>query len=109
MTETLKVLAQLNPSSGVLTDFYTVPGVTSTVVSSIVICNQHSAPIAIRVSVAVGGAGDDPKQYLYYDLPLIDNDTFIATIGMSLAAGDIIRVMTNVNNTSFTLFGDEVS
>ena len=109
MVETLRVLAQKAPPPTVLTDLYTVPTSTSTAISSIVICNQNSIDVAFRVSVAVAGAEDSIIQYLYFDLPMLANDTFTATIGMTLAATDIVRVQTDTNSVSFTLFGDEIS
>lgn len=107
--ETLRVLAQAAPDATVLTEFYTVASATFTAISSMVICNQNNSNIAFRVSIAVGGTTDDVKQYLYFDLPMLANDTFIAMIGMTLAATDVIRIQTDTNNVSFTLFGDEIS
>ena len=79
--ETLKILGQLVPSASSLSALYTVPALTMASVSSVVVCNQNSGLwIAFRVSLAVSGAADDPNQYIYYDLPLDPNDTFIATI-----------------------------
>lgn len=110
MTDNIKVLAQLSPSANSLTDFYTVGASTSTAISSIVICNQNSVvQIAFRISVAIAGATNDVKQYIYYDLPLSSNDTFIATIGMTLNATDVIRVKSDTANVSFSLFGVEVT
>ena len=108
MTEILQVLGQIVPSANTLTPLYTVPGSISASVSSITICNQNSLDVLIRISIAVGGEADDPKQYLYFDLPLDGNDTFIATIGISLASGDIVRVQSNTENVSFNIFGVEV-
>jgi len=108
--ETLKVLGQAVPTANVLTDLYTVPASSSAVISSIVVCNQNSSStIAFRVSVAVGGAADTPKQYLYYDLPLTNNDTFVATIGISLAQNDVVRIQSDTANVSFNLVGVEVA
>lgn len=109
MTDTIKTIAQINPSANILTDLYTVPAVTSTAVSSVVICNQNSTDIAFRISIAIAGAGDAIKQYIYYDLPLMANDTFIATIGVTLATTDVVRVRSNTANVSFSLFGVEVT
>ncbi len=80
------------------------------VVSSLVICNRDPDNSAkIRVSVAVGGAADDSKQYLYYDLDVDAADTFIATIGVTMAAHDVIRVYTDNATVSFNFFGVEVT
>ena len=107
--DTLKVLAQSLPTVGILTDFYTVPAATQTTVSSIIICNLYSLGTSFSVSVAIGGAVDDPKQFIYYTTPLDVNDTFIATVGLSLASGDVIRVLSSTGNVSFNLFGVEIN
>lgn len=110
MSEYFKILAQLNPSATLLTDLYTVPASTSASISSIVICNSNNTTTALfRISIAAGGAADNIKQYLYYDLPIAPNDTFIATIGVSLGTTDVIRVYSNTADLSFNIFGVEVA
>lgn len=109
MSEALKILAQVSPAATTLTPLYTTPASTSTVVSSIVICNTNATAVTFRVSLAPAGASDTINQYIYYDLPLIANDTFIATIGISLATTDVIRVQASATNVSFNLLGVEVS
>ena len=86
---------------------YTAPGATSAVCSTIVVCNQNAAGIKYRISVAVAGAADTPKQYLYYDAVLPANMSVIATMGLSLGASDVVRVYADTGNVSFNLFGVE--
>jgi hypothetical protein len=62
-----------------------------------------------RVSVAVGGGATANKDYIYYDLPIGANDTFIATVGLTLAATDVVRVYASNTNLSFSLYGSEIS
>jgi hypothetical protein len=110
MTDTLKVLGQAYPSSGILTDLYVVPAATMTTVSSFSVCNHSNTTGAtIRMSIAVGGAADDPSQYIYFDLPMDTNDTFICTIGISLGTGDVVRVQASSNTVSFSIFGVELT
>lgn len=109
MVETIKVLGQVSPAATTLTALYTVPGATVTTVSTISICNQNSAQVTFRVSIAVGGESDDPKQYLYRDQSLLGNDSDFATLGITLGAGDIVRVYASATGVSFNLFGVEVS
>jgi len=109
MSSTPKVLGQIAPAANTLTALYTVPALTKATVSSIVICNRSGSQQTFRVSVAVAALVDNVKQYLYYDLPLDNNDTFIATIGATLGAGDIIRVQANTTLMSFTAFGIETT
>lgn len=107
MADTLKVLGQSNPSAATLTDLYTAGGAGATV-SSLVVCNRSATPTSFRVSAAVAGAADDDKQYLYYNQPLEGNDTFIATIGVTLAVTDKLRVYASAATVSFSAFGVEV-
>jgi ribosomal protein S2 len=102
-----KVLGQSNPLAATLTDIYTVPAAKYAVVSSIVVCNRSATPTAFRVTVAVAGAVDGNAQYLYYDLSIPGNDTFIATVGITLAATDVVRVRATLATLSFSLFGTE--
>lgn len=109
MAETRKVLGQSNPVAATLTDLYTVPAATSVVGSSIIVCNRSATLTSFRISVAVAGAANDNKQYLYYDVVIPGNDTFIATIGITLAATDVVRVYATLATLSFNLFGVEVT
>lgn len=107
MTYATKILGQLNPSATTLTDLYTVPASTKTTGTSIVIANRSSSSTSFRISVAVAGAADDAKQYLYYDVAIPGNDSFTATIGITLAATDVVRVYATLATLSFNLFGIE--
>jgi len=107
MAVAYKLLAQSNPSATTLTDVYTVPGATTTVVSSVTLCNQAGTDTTMRVSIADAGAANTAKQYLYYDLPLLANDTFAFTLGVTLEATDVIRVYAGNANVSVNVFGSE--
>ena len=109
MAEALKVLGQVDAPATTLTALYTVPGSTSVTVSTLAVCNRNSAMRTFRVSVAVGGASDDPKQYIVYDMQLLGNDAVFLTIGITLAATDVVRVYASDTGLSFGLFGVEVS
>jgi hypothetical protein len=103
MSDTIKVLAQIAPTAATLTPAYTATA--STTISSAVICNTSSTTDYIRISIQVSGASDTLQQYLYYDLPIQGNDTFIATCGFTLATGDVIAVRSASGNLSFNFFG----
>jgi len=109
MATALKVLGQSAPSAASLTTLYTVPGATTTAVSSIVVCNQSATPTSFRIAVRPAGAGIDTQMYLYYDVTIQGNNTFVATIGMSLATTDVISVYATLATLSFSLFGQENS
>jgi hypothetical protein len=107
MATTLKILGQVVPNATTLTDLYTVPSATQAVGSSLVICNTSSTPTTFRVAVREAGATIDPKHYIYYDVTIAGNDTFIATIGLSLAATDVVSVYATLGTLSFNLYGQQ--
>lgn len=107
MTTTLKILGQSAPNATTETVLYTVPASTSTVISTITVCNRSATVASFRVSVSVGGAATANKDYIYYDVVLGSNDTFAATIGITLSTTDVMRVYASTANLSFNLFGQE--
>ena len=109
MTDTFSVLAQSKPAATTLTDSYTVPASTQAVVSSVVVCNQSATATSFRISVAKAGAADTAAQYFYYDLSIDGNDTFVATIGISLAATDVVRVYNTLATLSFNVLGVQIT
>ena len=109
MAQTIKVLAQASPAASTLTDIYTVPALTTTVVSSIVVCNLTAIDALFRIAIAVAGAANEDKQYIYDDVTVPGNDTFVATVGLTLGAGDVVRVYDTSDRLAFSLFGTENS
>ena len=108
MADTLKVLGQANPAAVTLFPLYTATGTTAAV-SSIIVCNTGGVTATFRISVAVAGAADNLKQYIYYNLPIESHNTFIATIGITLADSDIIRVYASNADLAFSVFGVEIT
>jgi len=107
--DTNKVLGQSNPSATTLTDAYTVPASTQASVSAITVANRSSTGTSFRVSVAVGGAADDVKQYIAYDLAIGGNDVALLRLGLTLGAADVVRVYAAAATLSFNIFGVEHS
>lgn len=109
MANTYKTLGQSAPAATTLTDLYTVPASTSVVASTFVACNRGAAGVKFRASVAPAGAADATSQYIYFDVALAANDTFAATLGITLAATDKVRVQTDTATVTFSLFGVEIT
>jgi hypothetical protein len=109
MANVYKILGQISPEETTETDLYAVPSLRSAVCSSISICNRGTTQTTFRVSISQGGANTTNKDYIYYDVTLAGNDTFIATIGVTLAATDKIRVYSGSSNLSFQVWGTEIS
>lgn len=109
MPTTYKVLGQSNPSAATLTTLYPVPSATSTIVSTISVCNQAATAGTYRIAVRVGGASITASQYIVYDASLSANSTDTITLGITLAATDVISVYASSANFSFSAFGTELS
>jgi len=109
MSTFLKVLGQSAPAATTLTTLYTVPANVATVCSSLIVCNRGGGSATFRVAIRQAGAAVSNEQYVYYDVPITGNNTFIATIGLSLATTDVVSVYSSSSNLSFSIFGQENS
>jgi hypothetical protein len=107
-TETRKVLGQAALAATTLTDVYTVPAATQAVISTMVVTNRAGSSTNFRLSVAVAGAADNSKQYLYYDVTIPAFETFCSTIGVTLNTTDVVRAYAGNSNLSVNLFGVEI-
>jgi hypothetical protein len=108
-TAVYKVLGQSAPSATTETDLYTVPAATETIVSSIVVANRGTTSATFRISISVNGAATATKDYLYYDVNLLPNNTAAFTLGLSMDATDKIRVYASTANLSFSVYGSEIA
>jgi len=109
MAVVYKVLGQSNPAATTATTLYTVPASTSTVVSTIAICNQSASSDTFRIAIRPAGASLQAKQYIAYDNAIAANDLVTLTIGITLATTDVVTVYAGTANLSFNLFGSEIS
>lgn len=105
----LKRLGGVAPSATTETDLYTVPALTQTTTSSLVVCNRDGGGANYRVSVSVGGAATATKDYLFYQYNINAHITDIHVMGLTLGPGDVVRVYASNANLSFSLFGVETS
>lgn len=108
MATTYKVLGQSAPSATTNTDLYTVPSATSTVCSTLAVCNR-GASTTFRVAVRPAGASIANQHYIVYDNAVEQYDSVFLTLGLALAATDVVTVYAGANTLSFSLFGSEIS
>jgi len=109
MATTYKVLGQSNPSATTATTLYTVPASTSTVVSTIVVCNQTATAATFRIAVRPAGATLAAVHYAAYDVTVGASDTTALTLGITLATTDVITVYASTATLSFHAYGSEIS
>ena len=109
MPTAYKVLGQVAPSATTLTTLYTVPASTSTVVSSLTVCNTNATAVTYRVAVRPAGASLVGQQYIVFDNVLQGNDSVFLTLGLSLATTDVVSVYSSATATAFNLYGSEIT
>lgn len=109
MPTTYKVLGQVAPSATTLTTLDTVPSATSAVVSTIAVCNRAATAATYRIAIRPAGAAISNEHYIAYDSTVAANDTTMLTIGITLAATDVITVYASSATVSFNAFGSEIS
>jgi len=108
MTDTL-ITKQVSPAAATQVDLYTVPAATKTVVSTLVVCNQNTAKVKVRVRVRALGAANDVKQFVLFDTTVLGNTSEFYTLGIALSPTDVVSVQSDTTLTSFTMFGVEVT
>ena len=91
------------------TTLYTAPDLTQTTVSSLVICNRSGSGITFRVSIHIGGATADDKQFIFYNEALAATTTRTVVIGMCLNQADVVKVYSSAADVSFNMFGVETT
>jgi hypothetical protein len=86
-----------------------VPSATSTVVSTLVIANRAATSATYRIAIRPAGATLANEHYIAYDVILAASDSTTLTLGITLAATDVITVYASTANTSFNAFGSEIT
>jgi hypothetical protein len=109
MTEDYKVLGQSAPGATTATDLYTVGSGKKAVISTLIICNRAGASATFRVAIRPAGASLANAHYIAYDTTISANDSIPLTLGITLAATDVVTVYASTANFSFSLFGAELS
>ena len=104
-----KVLGQSNPSATTATTLYTVPASKEAVISSISVANLTFTTATFRIAIRPAGATLANVHYLAYDITVGASDTTVITVGLTLAATDVITVYASTGNLVFHAYGDEAS
>lgn len=110
MATSYKSLGQLDLTTTSLTDLYTVPSSTETVVSTVIIANRTASADTFRLAVRVDGDAISNKHYIAYDVPVAANDSTTLTLGITMEATDVMSVKAETANAlSINVFGAEVT
>lgn len=102
-----KVLGQSNPAATTATTLYTVPSARETVISSISVANLTTSNATFRIAIRPAGATLANVHYFAYDITVGASDTTVITVGITLAATDVVTVYGSTANLVFQAYGDE--
>jgi glucose-6-phosphate dehydrogenase assembly protein OpcA len=108
-TTVYKVLGQSAPGATTDTNLYTVPADTSAVISTIVVANRATSSATYRIAIRPNGATLANQHYIAYDVAVGAGDSTTLTLGITLAATDIITVRASTADLSFSAFGSEIT
>jgi hypothetical protein len=109
MPTVYKVLGQSAPSATTATTLYTVPAATSAVISTIVVANRVGTGATYRIAIRPAGATLANEHYIAYDVTVGGGDSTTLTLGITLAATDVITIYASTANLSFSVFGSEIT
>lgn len=109
MATTYKVLGQEAPAAASDTTLYTVPAATNAVCSTLTICNTGTQSALVRAAIRVANASITTKQYVVYDTALNPADSMFLTLGVTLAATDVVTIRSSTANVAFGLYGSELT
>jgi glucose-6-phosphate dehydrogenase assembly protein OpcA len=108
-TTTYKVLGQSAPAATTNTNLYTVPSATTAIISTIVVANRVGTNATYRIAIRPAGASIANQHYVAFDVAVGAVDSTTLTLGITLAATDIITVYASTANLSFNVFGCEIT
>jgi glucose-6-phosphate dehydrogenase assembly protein OpcA len=109
MPTAYKVLGQVAPSATTATTLYTVPSATQAVVSTIAVANRAATAATYRIAIRVAGSALSNEEYIAYDAAITANNSTFITVGITLAATDVLTVYASTADLSFNAFGSEIS
>jgi hypothetical protein len=109
MAYAYKVLGQSAPSATTNTDVYTVGSGKQAIISTITVSNRSATARTYRIAVRPAGATLANQHYIAYDVSVLANDTTALTLGITLAATDVVTVYASTADLSFGIFGTETS
>ena len=109
MAQTHKRLGRTTPAAATNTTSYTAPASTKALITSIIVSNTGAAAETMRIFAVPSGGSAGVTNALYYDVPVPDNDTFVANIAVLLETGDFLVVYSLGGALTFTTSGIEIT
>jgi hypothetical protein len=79
------------------------------VCSTLSVCNTTGAAITYRIAVRPAAATIATQHYIAYDASVAANDSVLLTLGITLAATDVVSVYAGATGLAISLFGAEIT
>lgn len=109
-TTTYKILGQSAPTSTANADLITVGASKSQIISTLNVANTTGTAATTRVFARIAGATAAASNALLYDVSIPGNTSVSFTLGITLAATDVLTVQSGTSNAlTFTAFGTELA
>jgi len=96
-------------STSTYATLYTVPATKSAVISTISISNQASTDATYRIGIVDSDIDPTVTDWLVYDSTVAGNDSTFVTVGITLTAGQYLKISSSANTTTFMCFISEIS
>lgn len=110
MPKAHKVLGQSAPADTNNADIYTAGSGAQAIVSTISVANLTASAATFRIAVRPAGASVANQHWIAYDVSLGGSDSITLTLGITLAATDVLTVRSGTANAlAFSAFGVEIT
>jgi hypothetical protein len=110
MATSYKILGQAAPANTSNADLYTVPAATEAVISTLLVTNTTGTDATCRIFARAAGAAASTSNAIIYDGTVTANDFKAITVGVTLAATDVITVQSGTADAlTFQSFGSEIA
>lgn len=109
MASTYKILGQSAPAATTETTLYTAPLATSTIISTVTVCNQAASPATFRIAVRPSAEGTTlAKHWIVYGATVDASDSTFLTLGLTIGPNDKVQIYSSSATMSFSAFGSEI-
>lgn len=96
-------------STSTYATLYSTGASTTAVISALIVCNEATSPVTIRIGIAGSATTPASGAFLAYDAVVAANDTLVLNLPLSLGNTKFIRVSSSAATCSFTAAVAEIS
>ena len=96
-------------STSTYATLYTVPATKAAVISTIGISNETSSIIDYRLAIVDSDVDPSSGDFIVYDSNVSANDTTFITVGVTLTAGQYLKISCSNSSSTFMCFISEIS